>query len=159
MPGRIGVAQQICAERAAPDRPKGCGLGSGLQRPPGAPESTTSETLKARPMSPWVSTASDTESSRCDLQTVCKSECAQMRETLRRADPTCRLLLRSDLRALSTMPAEARRGVLDRLEGHRRDRPERSTAEVEAGGSGSDAGEWASAPITPPFRCSRRRSL
>ena len=38
---------------------------------------------------------------------------------------------RRDLRGLSTMRAEARRGVLGRLEGHRRDPPQRSTAELK----------------------------
>jgi hypothetical protein len=45
---------------------------------------------------------------------------------------------RRDLRGLSTMRAEARRGVLGRLEGHRRDPPQRSKAEVEAGLAGWD---------------------
>jgi hypothetical protein len=95
-------------------------------------------------MRPWVSTANAADSARGDLAAVCKSACAsisqgemspigrgtlaalQMRDTLRRADPTCRFLVRRDLRGLSRirMRAEARRGVLGRLEGHRRDRPE-----------------------------------
>ena len=107
-------------------------------------------------MRPWVSTANDADSSRSDLEAVCKSGCAsisqremspigrgtlaalQMRDTLRRADPTCLFLLRRDLRGLSTMRAKTRRGVLGRLEGHRRDPPQRSTAEVEAGLAGWD---------------------